>query len=46
MNYTKPEVSTLGDATTAIEAILGVRPPGPPPESAFVQTAPAYDLDE
>jgi len=45
MNYTKPEVSTLGDATTVIELILNTKPmqrPFEPNKSLH----PAYDLDE
>jgi len=47
MNYTKPQVSTLGDATTVIE-YNGTNKP----MTEFVEpihnptAAPAYDLDE
>ena len=43
MNYTKPEVKTLGDATVVIEKIGKQSPPS----SDGVKTeVPAYDLDE
>jgi hypothetical protein len=43
MNYTKPEVNTLGDATTVIESITK------PPYQVFERgknLQAAYDLDE
>jgi len=43
MNYTKPEVSTLGDATNVIE-FLG-KPRQTPYEGGKI-VSPAYDLDE
>ena len=46
MKYTKPEVSTLGDATTAIEFVNNSKPIAPPPEYSGAKLAPAYDLDE
>jgi hypothetical protein len=47
MNYTKPEVNTLGDATTVIERINGHKPPTVTTDAPPVPTAsPAYDLDE
>jgi hypothetical protein len=46
MNYTKPEVSTLGDARTVIEHITG-KPTVMPSEPRLQPTTdPAYDLDE
>jgi hypothetical protein len=46
MKYTKPEVSTLGDAKTAIE-YNGIRKPVTPlTEPPLFKNAPAYDLDE
>jgi|HubBroStandDraft_4_1064222.scaffolds.fasta_scaffold504180_1 hypothetical protein len=46
MNYTKPEVSTLGNAVTVIEQISG-KPTTPPVDGpATHRTGPAYDLDE
>ena len=45
MNYTKPEVSTIGDAMSVIEVIN--KPPNPKQEPASRPTAAsAYDLDE
>ena len=46
MNYTKPEVSTLGDATSVIELIHNSKTPMPPPEFRGATVGPAYDLDE
>ena len=47
MNYTKPEVSTLGNATTVIEFNGVSKPAAPPHEIPYSATlAPAYDLDE
>lgn len=43
MNYTKPEVTVLGNATGLIELINKDGLPGDPPSSF---NAPAYDLDE
>lgn len=45
MNYTKPEVSTLGDARTVIEKILNSKPAQQPFEPGK-SVHPAYDLDE
>ncbi|MGB8581321.1 MAG: hypothetical protein WCD47_10905 [Candidatus Sulfotelmatobacter sp.] len=45
MNYTKPEVNTLGDATTVIESING-KPALQPFEPGTRVEKPAYDLDE
>lgn len=45
MNYTKPEVHTLGDATTVIELILNQKPAQTPHEPGK-SVHPAYDLDE
>jgi hypothetical protein len=48
MNYTKPEVSTLGDAKTAIEYI-GTMKPTPKvndPDLVHPTATAAYDLDE
>ena len=47
MNYTKPEVSTIGDATSVIENINS-KPPLPLTEPVHnpVGFTPAYDLDE
>ena len=45
--HTKPEVNTLGDATTVIERINGHKPPTVTTDAPPVPTAsPAYDLDE
>jgi hypothetical protein len=45
MNYTKPKVSTIGDAMTVIEQVG--KPPVAPIEPAKDPTSlPAYDLDE
>lgn len=48
MNYTKPEVRTIGDATSVIERINGVKPqPATSDPNVLHPTAsPAYDLDE
>jgi hypothetical protein len=46
MNYTKPEVSILGDAVKAIEVINHSKTPLPPPEFRGATVGPAYDLDE
>jgi hypothetical protein len=47
MNYRKPEVNTLGDATTVIEQINGVKPPTSPFDGTQRnKLVPAYDLDE
>jgi len=45
MTYSKPEVKTLGEATTVIEQVGKVQPtiPEPPRNLTF---KPAYDLDE
>ena len=45
MNYTKPEVSTLGDARTVIES-NGTTKPSQQPHELGKMVAPAYDLDE
>lgn len=47
MNYTKPEVSTLGDAASVIETMQG-KPVTPliEPRSNPTGATPAYDLDE
>jgi hypothetical protein len=46
MNYTKPQVSTLGDAATVIENILNQKPVMRPFEVGRTVSIPAYDLDE
>ena len=46
MNYTKPEVNTLGDASTVIEAYNPFKPVGTPTERLSKLIQPAYDLDE
>jgi len=46
MNYTKPEVRTLGDATTVIEHITGKPTTNPSEPLVRPTTNPAYDLDE
>jgi hypothetical protein len=48
MNYTKPEVSTIGDATAVIERIGNSKPtPKTSDPNVLHPTAsPAYDLDE
>lgn len=46
MNYTKPQVTTLGDATTVIEAINPQKPARTPFEPLKTVQLPAYDLDE
>jgi hypothetical protein len=48
MNYTKPEVSTLGDATKVIELINPSKPfqSGPDGTPTKPRVSPAYDLDE
>lgn len=43
MNYKKPEVSTLGDATRVIEFTGN---PSEQPHEIGKTVAPAYDLDE
>ncbi len=46
MNYMKPEVSTIGDATRVIEILLS-KPPNQLTEPVrFPVAGPAYDLDE
>jgi hypothetical protein len=45
MNYTKPEVNTLGEATTVIELINNSKPAQQPFEPGKT-VHPAYDLDE
>jgi hypothetical protein len=46
MNYMKPEVSTIGDATTVIEILQG-KPTNQLTEPVrFPVAGPAYDLDE
>jgi hypothetical protein len=45
MNYAKPEVNTLGDATTVIE-FNGTTKPSQRPYELGKTVAPAYDLDE
>jgi len=47
MNYTKPEVSTLGHATTAIEYVNNQKTSFPLIDPQINPThGPAYDLDE
>ena len=48
MNYTKPEVNTLGDATNVIELINPAKPfqPGTDGTPLKPRVSPAYDLDE
>jgi hypothetical protein len=46
MNYTKPEVNTLGDATTVIETINPLKPPVQQFETGTRMQLAAYDLDE
>lgn len=45
MNYTKPEVSILGESKAVIEQINPLKPVGHP-DNLNTQVAPAYDLDE
>ena len=45
MNYTKPEVDTLGDAATVIEYV-GQKRPAQPFDPGKTLQLPAYDLDE
>jgi hypothetical protein len=45
MNYTKPQVNTLGDAANVIEH-LGQKPPMQQFEPGKTVQLPAYDLDE
>ena len=45
MNYTKPEVDTLGDAATVIE-YFGHKRPAQPFDPGKTLLLPAYDLDE
>lgn len=45
MNYTKPEVKTLGEAKMVIEGVLQKPTPGPIDNQLKAQT-PGYDLDE
>jgi hypothetical protein len=44
MNYSKPELQTLGEATMVIEAHQKVNPPNI--DGLRPQPNPAYDLDE
>ena len=48
MNYTKPEVSTLGYATKVIELVNPAKPyqPGTDGTPMHPKASPAYDLDE
>ena len=46
MNYTKPQVNTLGDATAVIQRPNGQKPPFQVFETGKVLQDPAYDLDE
>jgi hypothetical protein len=45
MNYTKPEVAVLGDATRVIES-TGMKVNGSISDSPLAPKNPAYDLDE
>jgi hypothetical protein len=45
MNYTKPEVKTLGEAKTVIEGVIQKTPTGVLDPAKLFNT-PAYDLDE
>jgi len=46
MNYTKPQVNTLGDATVVIESINPSKPKLTVFEATQQRQLPAYDLDE
>ncbi len=46
MTYTKPQVNTLGDASTVIESINPQKPPVQMFEPLTHRQLPAYDLDE
>jgi len=47
MDYSKPEIRTLGDATRLIESINPLKPPLRPFDAlGNPRTLPAYDLDE
>jgi len=46
MNYSKPEVSLLGDAKTVIERIDNVKQHTQVGDPSPFQNLPAYDLDE
>ena len=46
MNYTKPEVNTIGDAAAVIEFIAGKPTVNPSEPRLKPTTNPAYDLDE
>jgi hypothetical protein len=45
MNYTKPEVSILGEAKSVVES-LGYKPASPVFDGTKAILDPAYDLDE
>jgi hypothetical protein len=46
MNYTKPEVAVLGEATSLIESYTGKGMTHAGDGSVFPVINPAYDLDE
>ena len=46
MNYTKPQVDTLGDAAAIIGSINPLKPPKLPFDPGNKYSLPAYDLDE
>jgi hypothetical protein len=46
MNYTKPEVAVLGDATVVIEQTISKANPVVPDGTGGKHLNPAYDLDE
>jgi hypothetical protein len=45
MNYTKPEVAVLGNASTVIE-VISTKSGAPHDNNNQLLTGPAYDLDE
>jgi hypothetical protein len=46
MNYTKPEVAVLGEATTVIESQIVNKTPRNAFDGTKPSLLPAYDLDE
>jgi len=46
MNYTKPEVAVLGEATVVIESSINKLPQGVTDFRGLKAVTPAYDLDE
>jgi hypothetical protein len=45
VNYTKPEVHTLGDAMTVIESLDHLKVPRQPFDPGKTLSLPAYELD-